>query len=240
MTEPQLIVFDFDGTLYPFKDEYFNTIHKAVALSVRELSSNTLDEENAFHMGMESYRSTGLAFRSVCNAFNIDLKVGLETHHRHIHFDLEPDPELIESLEALRESGAHLMILTHASQSFLERKLPMLGLNEIFSPNMRLTHEDYNFAMKSNCSAPFLLAVQRVQQKTGLRFNPRKIWMIEDTHANLKIPHAMGWNTALTHHHRPAPDPATHIHVSAPTVSGLMPALLPKPEAIPALLMLGI
>ncbi len=213
MISQRLVVFDFDGTLYPLEDEHLAVLKESVSRSVRELSGNRWSHEAALENGLKSFYAHGLSYRSVCEEFKISMAIGHETHHRNLHLDLVPDPAQIKALEDLRDSGAAMIILTQASQEFLSRKLPMLGLETLFPAEMRLAHEDYNLAMKAHCTGPFMQAVRRARDVTGQRFHPHDVWMLEDSQQNLKIPHALGWNTVYIGRNDIPGAPHLHVQV---------------------------
>ena len=100
MTIPQLLIFDFDGTLYPFTDELIANLFEATGHCGHILSDGMWDHEHAAQTGYQSYLDTGLGFRSVCEEFEKSLHEGFHTHHQFINMDLKPDEELIDALDS--------------------------------------------------------------------------------------------------------------------------------------------
>jgi len=203
MAEPVLLVFDFDGCLYPSHKDYKEIYAKAVAQVSQYLSGGQWDLETAGRNAWKSLHETGFAFKGACDQFGRSMKEGHMAHHQTVHLPLVPDHQLIQSLKDL-SSDTYLMILTHGSRCFLDRKLPMLGIDRFFDRNMRVTHDQYDFVPKSKGMQGFVMASVYARTVTGLDFRPENIWMFEDTHANLRIPKEMGWNTVLVHHGDPA------------------------------------
>lgn len=197
MNEPELHVFDFDGCLYPYPEDLVEILTEAAGRAGHEISREELSPEQAGPISIASYYETGLSFSALCKRFNVSLAEGFFHHHQHVHFDLKSDPALIEALENLDREQTHIMILTHSSSCFLDRKLKMLGLDHIFPRHMRVTHDDYDFKLKSIDPAGFVHAVARARMVTGIDFKPERITMYEDSQDNLAIPKHMGWNTAL-------------------------------------------
>ena len=197
MTIPQLLIFDFDGTLYPFTDELIANLFEAVGHCGHILSDGAWDHERASQVGYQSFLDSGLGFKSVCDEFKKSLHEGFHYHHQFINMDLKPDTELIESLSALDRDHVHMMILTQSDTTFLDRKLKLLGLDGFFPRAMRVTHDQYGFKPKNAHADGFIAAKTIAQSVTGVDFNDADIWMFEDTPKNLIIPHEMGWNTVL-------------------------------------------
>ena len=197
MTIPQLLIFDFDGTLYPFSDELIAELFSATGHCGHILSDGAWDHEHASQMGYQSFLDTGLGNKTVCDEFKKSLHGGFHYHHQFINMDLKPDMELIAALEALDRDNVHLMILTQSDSTFLDRKLKLLGLDQFFPKSMRVTHDQHGFKPKNAHADGFVATKAIGQSATGIDFNDGDIWMFEDTPKNLIIPHEMGWNTVL-------------------------------------------
>lgn len=197
--KPTLLVFDFDGCLYPYPKNLVEVMTRAMQRSNHYLSDRMLDIEKSTEIGIRSFRETGLGYRYVCDEFSRTLQEGHFAHHQTVHMDLQPDPSLIRAFEALPDH-VHVMILTHSSHCFLDRKLKLLGLDRFFPRVMRVAHEDYGLESKAESMRGFVTALVRAQHATGIDFAPEDIHMFEDSFKNLKLPHAMGWNTVLVHY----------------------------------------
>lgn len=222
MTKPQLFIFDFDGCLYPYPKDLVALLTTAVGRAGHEISNHELSEEQAEEICIASYRETGLSFKKLCEEYNVSLAEGFFRHHQHVHFDLEPDPTLIQALRDIDRDQTHLMILTHSSSCFLDRKLRMLELDQFFPHNMRISHDQYGFAMKHESPRGFVQALSVARMVTGLDFQAEDATMFEDTEKNLKIPHEMGMQTVLINQGKPVEHMQRYVSRQCQTVSTLL------------------
>lgn len=225
MTTPQLLIFDFDGTLYPFTDDLIAELFKATGHAGHILSDGAWDHEHASQAGYQSFLDTGLGYKSACDAFQKSLHEGFHYHHQFINMDLKPDPELIEALSNLDRDHVHLMVLTQSDSTLLDRKLKLLGLDRFFPKAMRVTHDQYGFKPKNAHADGFVVARAIAKSATGMDFNDADTWMFEDTPKNLIIPHEMGWNTVLVGQGEKDVKIEEHIHHVFDTPSYVLQAM---------------
>lgn len=200
--KPKLFIFDFDGCLYPYPKDLFKRMSKAYGHAGYAISKGKVSLKLADEMSIRSYKETGLGYKKICEKFNVSLAEGFFHHHQFMHFDLKPDPDLIEALRNLDRDQTHIMILTHSSRDFLDRKLKMLGLDQFFPRAMRVTHDDYNFKLKSDSYEGFVHALVRARAATNIDFQAEDATMFEDTPKNLRLAKDMGMETVLVHHNQ--------------------------------------
>lgn len=241
-TTPKLLVFDFDGCLYPYPVNFLDVYHEARIRTGLSLSSGVWDEQAALDRCWESYQTHGFSFKTLCDEFGLSMGEGSMVHHRYVQFPLTPDEDLIDAFQALDRTQVHLAIVTQGSRCNLDRHLPMIGLERFFPRNLRITVDDHGYErLKSNSEYPWLLAKWKTELATGIRFDDADIHAFEDSADNLKSAHGLGWKTHLMHHGKPhdAPLPE-HIHAQASTAVTFLRSLpqkfSPSPEHTPHIL----
>lgn len=204
MSEPHLLIHDFDGTLYPFPEDVIDVFSEINQKIVEEISRGALREKEARDLGFKSYMETGLAFRLAAEQMDMHLGEAAAIHHRHAVFDLEESIELIRAYKATEQTPIVSMILTQGTRCNLDRHLPKLGLSEHFPKTMWLATDDTGFEeLKAHSYRPWLMAKIWAESATGLTFKDKNIHVFEDTANNLIMPHKMGWNTVFVHHGKP-------------------------------------
>jgi FMN phosphatase YigB (HAD superfamily) len=201
---PKLLVFDFDGCLYPYPHNYMDIYNQARIHTGLAISGGTLDEQTSFDRCFESYQNHGFTFKSLCDDFKLSMGEGSLIHHRYVQFDLQRDEDLIDAFMTLDRQQVHLAIVTQGSRCNIDRHLPLIGLDRFFPRNLRITVDDHGYErLKSNSAYPWLLAKWNAESATGIKFEDEDIHAFEDSADNLKSAHSLGWNTHLMHHGKP-------------------------------------
>jgi len=211
--EPQLLIFDFDGCLYPFPENFIEIFFQSAGYTGHEISNGAWPHEDASRKIRESYRKHGIAFKEAASEFGITLGEANLIHHRNTVFDLQRNEDLIDAFMGIDRSLVFPMILTQGSRCNLDRHLPKIGIENEIPRNMRISVDEHGYdRLKSNSDYPWLYAKWRAQHVTGLQFSDQNIHVFEDSVKNLEIPHEMGWNTIFVHHGNPLPSSPAHIH----------------------------
>lgn len=238
MPDPKLLIFDFDGTLYPFPENCVDLFVQFAGQAVQHISGGLLSLEDAKAHGFKSYTETGLAFRRVAEDHGMHLGEAAAIHHHYARFDLEPDQALIDAFEALRDHNIIPIILTQGTRCNLDRHLPQIGLDTFFPRNMRLAIDQTGYdELKAHSQRPWLMAKIWAENVTGLKFDDKDIHVFEDTPDNLLMPHDMGWKTNLVHGGAPHSKLLPHIHRQMRTPAEILLEFVkdhaPKPDIQP-------
>lgn len=213
---PKLLIFDFDGCLYPYPENFMDVYNQARIRTGLAISGGTLDEQTSFDRCWESYQTHGFTFQSLCADFKMSMGEGSMLHHRYVQFDLKPDEDLIDAFMKLDRKQVHLAIVTQGSRCNIDRHLPLIGLDRFFPRNLRITVDDHGYdRLKSNSEYPWLLAKWKAEAASGIRFEENNIHAFEDSAVNLKSAFNLGWNTHLLHHGKALDHVPAYIHDQA-------------------------
>lgn len=220
---PKLLIFDFDGCLYPFPENFIEVLNTANGQSGHQISGGEWPHDIAAARSLDSYMTQGFAFKRAAEEYNISLHEASLIHHRNIDFDLERDEELITAFKDLDRSLVFPMILTQGSRCNVERHLPKIGIEHEIARNMRISVDEHGYdRIKSNSEYPWLYAKWRAEHVSGLKFSDKDIHVFEDSPKNLVIPDQMGWNTVFVHHGNPLDNLPSHIHRQADTTADIL------------------
>lgn len=226
----QLLIFDFDGCLYPYPADCMDTFNKARAGAGVEISRGTLDPQTASERGRKDFLEHGISYINLCREFGLSLAEGNMIQHRHTVFALQRDEALIDALKGLDRGHVTAMILTQSSRCNLDRHLPQIGIEHAIPRNLRVTVDDYGYGrLKEHSEYPWLYAKWRAQHMTGTQFADTDITVFEDSPKNLLYPHALGWNTVFTHHGAPINDLPAHIHRQTGDLSAMLAEFPQRP-----------
>jgi len=138
-----VLIFDLDGTLYPFNDDYQKACTEAVNKSGGLLSGifNAMDDYHTIDAVHNFARTHGL--HSSLRGLPKKQAQRLDQALRKLKPDfLKPDQKLIDVLQEAKAAGAELLLLSHNSQAWADKALKKLGLDKIFPPEVRFTPED--------------------------------------------------------------------------------------------------
>ncbi len=184
--EAKIIIFDFDGTLYPSSAGIESQIKQRFRMCAQKrLNLPEKDVQKLLHQYRTEYRSSIL---------------GLQEHHKVDPFEfyeelygsldvsmMFPKPNLRRALEHLARR-VPLYVFSNSNRSFVLRGLSHLGLQDHIA-NV-FTVEDNNFIRKPHREV-YAATIKR------LDVPPEDIWMFDDIPSSLKTAKEVGFCTVL-------------------------------------------
>ncbi len=186
----QAIVWDLDGTLYRYDDNFIEACNLAAARTAVDLGLK-ISPEDATIMARESFRLHGSSFKLFA-----DHGIRYEDFHLPYHAAVDTtilirNAEMKTGLESLK---IPMTILTNASRDWAKKTVDHLEYSHIFGDANLLALEDVGYKAKAHSSAGFekALEIMGVQASQTL--------MVEDLARNLSIAKDLGMTTALVHH----------------------------------------
>lgn len=210
------LVFDLDDTLYnlmgPFQEAY-----EKLWAGRTELDCEEFFKKSRIYCDMVLYREkAGLirpedAFyermRLTCQdaGFSVTREEAkqFEEEYRAGQRRIQLWDFIKEMLDACKQAGVPIAILTNGSCKGQQPKVDVLGLGKWFK-------EDHIFiSEKVGCHKPDLYAFQYIEKKLG--FKPEETWYIGDTYESDIIgASGAGWHTIwMNHRRRPCPEPVS-------------------------------
>jgi putative hydrolase of the HAD superfamily len=202
------IVWDLDNTLYRLDRAMEDAFHYAVARAVIEAGVD-LPFKQAADMAHQSFLKYGNSGRVFIDRYGIDPEKFHFSYHGFI--DEKIITKSIEQKELFESLPLQHVLLTHSARSWAEKVLSHLGLTEWFPHERVLGFEDYGFDAKHLHSTGFDAALEILGCRAG------EAAMIEDTMANLQIPHKMGMATVYIKHGRELETPPSYLTMSCDT-----------------------
>lgn len=186
------LFFDLDDTLYPSESGLWEAILYRMQLFMAEKVG--LPWDVIPDLRREYYQTYGTTLRGLQKHYNVDTDEYLAfVHDLPLEQYLKPAPELRSLLMSLPQ---HRWIFTNADYDHAKRVLRFLGLEDCFQGiiDIRAT----GFACK-----PEKIAYQRALEIAG-EHDPRTCVLLDDSPANLKTAHQMGFTTVLVSNHKPS------------------------------------
>lgn len=218
----QGIIWDLDGTFYPFHPDFVQICNEASAKAAIALGVN-LPFEDAMKIADESYNETCHSGHVFMHEYGIAPK---DYHHMY-HEMIAPDAahfknglDLHAPLKAL-----HLpqIILTNGSRQWARRALHLTGLSDLFPDDKLIALEDFDYTPKARSPLGYHMAVEK------LDITPDHLLMVEDTARNLKPAKDIGITTAHVHYGEPRKQEKTsYIDHYFHDVREIFPLLTPK------------
>lgn len=195
------ILWDLDGTLYRFEEDFLVACNLAAARAAVHLGV-PLRMDEAIEFAWKSHAQTGQSILHFLRDYDITPADMHECYHGFI------DEKIINAAEQVsdrlmimsEDMGLSHVIITHASRSWAHRVLKHLGLDHIFSDERIIAKEDYEFQSKCESNLPFEMGLERLSADKAQSI------VIEDTIKNLKTAKELGLATAVFHHGQP-PEP---------------------------------
>ncbi|MEM6974212.1 MAG: pyrimidine 5'-nucleotidase [Pseudomonadota bacterium] len=211
----QTWIFDLDNTLYPPEAGIMAQVNERMTQFImRELS---LDRGRANDIRSRYWRRYGITLEGLRRHHGVAPSRFLDEVHDLDLSHIKPDPALCEALTRLagdRGTSRRLIVHTNGSRAHATRVLERLDLTETFAAVYAI--EDKGLSPK-----PEPEAYDRVIAADGL--DPLDAVMLEDTAANLAVPHRLDMVTLwVTQQSGPTP----------PQVDHVIPALVPFLRAI--------
>jgi putative hydrolase of the HAD superfamily len=193
------VLWDLDNTLYRVEAELIQAFNVGVARAALR-AGVPLDMDQAVAAAHRSFEEHGYSGRVFTENYGLS-RVAL---HHELHSYI--DEKIIRASHEVRELFATLphksVLITHGAHGWAERVLTHLGLRGFFADENILAFEHFDFESKAQSRRAFDMGLSR------LNLDAKDVVIVEDTVANLRVPHGMGLNTALIHHGRPpAPMP---------------------------------
>ncbi|MEM9782550.1 MAG: pyrimidine 5'-nucleotidase [Pseudomonadota bacterium] len=193
-------IFDLDNTLYPPEAGILPQVNERMTRFImRELS---LDRARAEDLRARYWRRYGITLEGLRRHHGITPSRFLDEVHDIDLERLRPDTALAQALGRLASSMTgrtrRLIVHTNGSRAHAARVLDRLGLTGAFAAV-------YAIEDKSLRPKPEPEAYDRVIAAEGL--DPRDAVMLEDSVANLAIPHQLGMATLWVSQRRDRPPP---------------------------------
>lgn len=217
LSEIRGVIWDMDGTLYKFREEFVIACNRAAAQTLLEMGLQKTEAE-AYEIATRSYHAHG-------HSFHLFEAMGFKYADYHDPFHARVATDSIIVIDGLKEAieaiPKNMVVLTNASKSWQKKILPQIGLAHLFDDHAVHCLEDFNFNAKAYHKDGFLLA----RSHPSLRdIKSEHILMVEDSARNLIIPYKMGMRTALVHAEIRESDKA-YVHHHYPEVIDLAYAL---------------
>jgi FMN phosphatase YigB (HAD superfamily) len=184
------IVWDLDGTLYRYEQDFLQACDIAAARTAISLGLQ-MELNEAIALATRSYAEHGSSFR-----FFADHGIRYEDFHHPYHTLV--DATLLRKNAAMKAGletlGIPMVILTNASRPWAIRTLGHLEYDALFPEEKLLALEDVGYVAKSRGDAGFKKALDI------LGTNAAETLMVEDLAQNLVHAKTLGLETALVHH----------------------------------------
>lgn len=184
------VVWDLDGTLYRYTDNFLRACNVAAARTAIALGLE-MEEEAAISMAAESERKFG-------NSFRLFAGRGIRYEDFHDPYHKAVDEAVLEKNHGMRRAldnvSLPMIVLTNASKDWARRTLIQLDLYHKFGDGFILGVEDAGFVSKSAGPTGFEKALSVIGVKGA------EALMVEDLPANLVHAKGLGMTTALVHH----------------------------------------
>lgn len=199
------IIWDLDNTLYRLEQAHIKAFNIAIARAAIAAGVD-LDFSHAVELAARSYIERGQSGRIFIEEY------GAKPQDLHYTFHHYIDEKIIEACRRTQDLFASTPVshalVTHASKEWAQRVLKQIGLTQWFPDDRLFALETFGFRHKYESPVAFDAAARII----GL--DADSIMMVEDVHANLRIPYELGMTTALIHHGRiPAEiPPYVHLH----------------------------
>lgn len=194
-------VFDLDNTLYPSTIGLFRQMDERMRAYIAAFLG--IDEERAFALQKEYFRTYGTSLRGLMNHHRMDPAPFLAHVHDIDLSVLEPAAGLDQALGML---PGRKLIFTNASVHHAERVLDRLGVAHHFEAIFDIVAADYR-------PKPTLDAYHALVER--FRVDPRAAAMVEDMAENLRPAARLGmttvWVRTESEHGRQGAD-GDHVH----------------------------
>ncbi|MBI4032005.1 MAG: HAD hydrolase-like protein [Proteobacteria bacterium] len=199
------IIWDLDNTLYRLEQAHIKAFNIAIARAALA-SGVDMDFSRAVELAARSYIERGQSGRIFIEEYGVKLQDLHYTFHHYI------DEKIIEACRRTQDLFAEIHVshalVTHASKEWAQRVLKQIGLTQWFPDDRLFALETFDFAHKYESTVAFDAASQ------AMNLDADRIMMVEDVHANLRIPYELGMTTALIHHGQAPAEipPYVHLH----------------------------
>lgn len=213
----KLEIFDFDGTLYDYLDEFFEHADEVTAQTIYEMRPDLFSSVDEIKkIVAESFKQHGTGIKTISKENEISFHELYDAYHAKLDANMvQITPELRDALNSLHEHVVETRgilqrcILTHSTRDWTYPALDRLEvLNEIFnleSGNV-ITAEDCRYPnpkgtliqhFKNRSLVPYLKAC--LDHNTA----PHMARIFEDSPKNLIGAAQLGMQTVFIHHGKP-------------------------------------
>ncbi len=183
------VIFDLDGTLYQYGEDFHQACSVAAARTVMKMGF-ALGEAEAIRLAYESQINHGSSFY-LFKAHGLQYRDFHEPYHAEVDISsLVANPEITAALQGL---DMPMAILTNASRVWANRVMKHVNIFHIFGDGKIICLEDNDFISKSQGPDGFI----KVLDLLGVP--PHQVLMVEDLAANLTHAKKLGMTTALVH-----------------------------------------
>ena len=181
----EVVIWDLDGTLYPWDEAFWREDFKAVAKSIEDLGVLTFEE--AYNEAKRSFDIYNLTFEVFIEKYGIPFN-DLELRHI-VNFDaskLTKLPELYEFFE--KSDSKHHYIVSDAPKKWVFKILSTLGYNNFFTTSHVLSKE--NLRYKKRVSIEWIEKIINCK-----KYTPARILIVDNTLDNLLPLKEAGYKT---------------------------------------------
>jgi len=195
------IVWDLDGTLYRYEDNFVEACNIAAVKTAIALGLDMTEEE-----GLQLARQSMKLYGNSSRLF-LDRGIKYEDFHHPYHAAVDTTV-LLKNLEmktALEQLSLPMVILTNASRDWARRTVDHLDYGHLFPDTKLLALEDMGFRSKAQTTAGFIKALEIMGADADHTL------MVEDLPHNLTKAKELGMTTALVHHHVVTAEPHDHV-----------------------------
>lgn len=197
---PSAIVWDLDRTLYPF-DERFKVANQQAVLKVMQGYKIEVSPHQFQNISAATYPMQALG--NLSRQYGLDMDQLFYDYFSHLDESfLRPNQAFLDAAIAL-SATVKFGLLSHCNNSWAQRALLQLGLNEMILPAHRLTIEDMRTGGKDQTATALL----SLFNKMGV--TARECMVADDKDKNLAIARELGCCTVLITSYDP--DPAVKI-----------------------------
>ena len=146
LSDIRYILWDLDGTLYRFEEDFIKACNLAAAKAAIHLGA-PFEVDEAINFAWKSYAQTGQSIVNFLKQYGIKPADMHECYHGLIDEKIIRITEQVsERLNAATQDlELSNVIITHSSREWASPVLNHLGLDHVFPDDRIIAKEDYNF-----------------------------------------------------------------------------------------------
>ena len=186
----KVVVFDLDDTLYKEIDFLMSGYRKVAELVEKRYG---VDAHVAYDQMMTWYRRGENAFEKLNEKYGIDNPIGdyLDVYRYH-YPNISLAQGVSETLDALKEAGCELAIITDGREVTQRQKIEALGLEHWILPELIFINEDKKYFKPNHLSFDrLMLTCYEWYPDTELEF----YYVGDNTEKDFLAPNELGWVT---------------------------------------------
>jgi FMN phosphatase YigB (HAD superfamily) len=206
--ETKLIIWDLDGTLYPYDYVYARMITSAV----KELAQIAVKEWGLKpQKKVGQFKAAATILKSLIQDGNTDhfiqkynlMENGVPLTHEKLFTRFKQclseqyssvDPELKTALE---QHGVRQVVLTHSETDLALRVMDKMGIVRVFNKDRIFGIDQLGGHKKESGKEPFEQVLAAVNKDLDTPVKPEQVIMVDDKAKNLRHPKEMGMCTVL-------------------------------------------